>query len=98
MLLLAAVLATTPVVPDAHAEPTHQVASPGFVVDAPLMSEDEVPEEAPGDADESLFERNKPLAISLLITGAVAATVLTVVGVYVGAVVCCVCFVNGYYY
>ncbi|MCP4807711.1 MAG: hypothetical protein GY913_27000 [Proteobacteria bacterium] len=98
-VLLAALLVGAPALSPAHAAPVESVVSPGFVVEAPLLSEDEVPEDVPGSDDGNLFERNKPLAITLTVIAGVAATIVTVALVYVGAVFCCVCFfVNGYYY
>lgn len=97
-LLLGALLIGAPAVPAVHAAPVEQVELTGpLVVQAPVMAADEVPADPATDED-GLFQKNKPLAIAILVSAGVAATVLTAVVAYVGVVICCLCYVGGYYY
>ena len=88
--MLLALLGGSPVLASTHAEPTVSE----LVVEAPMLSEDEVPpEQVP--SDNGAVDRQDNLNKAIIVAIAIAAGSLVA---SFGALICCCCFYMGYYY
>lgn len=93
--LLLALLSAPVAVASTHATPAAQPALVELVVDAPMMSEDELPDEGEVVGEPDAIDRQDNLNKAIIVAIAIAAGSLVA---SFGALICCCCFYLGYYY